>query len=274
VRLHDGLGSADRLSLVPPNGTHFPIVEYEAYRATAAFISSDGHIVQYYTTLKAGAPNSDQAMHAIPSLRASVASIGQRLGAVQTGVLGDAAGNYDESNTSNHDLRIIIPAVLAVIALILGVQLRSVVAPCYLIASVALSYFAAFGLAVLVFIIGFGHSGVNYILPFLLFVFLMAIGEDYNILLMGRIREEARQGSLDQAVSRALVGTGTTITSAGLVLAGTFTALSVASGTIRDIGIALAAGIVLDTFIVRTLLVPSTVLLLGRWNWWPAGPPG
>ncbi|MHB8450691.1 MAG: MMPL family transporter, partial [Mycobacteriales bacterium] len=154
--------------------------------------------------------------------------------------------------------------------------MRSVVAPLYLIASVALSYFAALGLAVLIFIEIAGHGGLTFILPFLMFLFLLALGEDYNILVMSRIREEAHHFPLREAVRRALTATGTTVTSAGLVLAGTFEVFAIAGGggpggsQIRDIGTGLALGVLMDTFLVRTLLVPSTVALLGRWNWWPS----
>jgi len=154
--------------------------------------------------------------------------------------------------------------------------MRSLVAPLYLIASVALSYFAALGLAVIVFIEIAGHGGITFILPFLLFIFLLALGEDYNILVMTRIREEAHRMPLRSAVSRALGVTGTTVTSAGLVLAGTFAVFAVVGGRgsggsqIRDVGIGLAVGVLMDTFVVRTVLVPCTVVLLGKWNWWPS----
>jgi len=117
-----------------------------------------------------------------------------------------------------------------------------------------------------------GHElGVNFTLPFFMFVFIMALGEDYNILVMSRIREEAVRLPLRRAVSVAMGMTGTTVTSAGLVLAGTFGVLAVGtSGQVRQIATGLALGVLLDTFIVRTLLVPSTVVLLGRWNWWPS----
>jgi uncharacterized membrane protein YdfJ with MMPL/SSD domain len=117
-----------------------------------------------------------------------------------------------------------------------------------------------------------GHSaGLNFILPFLMFLFLLALGEDYNILVMTRIREEA-QLPLREAVTTALAATGPTVTSAGLVLAGTFAVFAVAGGSsqIQQIGIGIAVGVLMDTFLVRTLLVPSTVVLLGRWNWWPS----
>jgi putative drug exporter of the RND superfamily len=159
---------------------------------------------------------------------------------------------------------------------ILALVLRSLVAPLYLIASVGVSYLAALGLSVLVFI-KLGHSGgLVFFMPFLMFIFLLALGEDYNILVMTRIREEVREYPLREAVRRALSRTGTTVTSAGLVLAGTFLVFTIVAGSgsggaqIRDIGFGLALGILMDTFLVRTLLVPSTVVLLGRWNWWPS----
>jgi RND superfamily putative drug exporter len=109
-----------------------------------------------------------------------------------------------------------------------------------------------------------------------MFIFLLALGEDYNILVMTRIREEARHLSLREAVHRAMEATGTTVTSAGLVLAGTFGVFAVVGARTQggsqfvNLAVGLALGILMDTFLVRTLLVPSTVLLLGRWNWWPS----
>ena len=155
-------------------------------------------------------------------------------------------------------------------------MLRSLVAPLYLILSVGLSYLSALGVSTIVFIDIGGEVGLTFILPFLMFIFLLALGEDYNILVMTRIREEAHGLALRGAVVRAVARTGPTVSAAGLVLAGTFGVLAVAGGTgssgaqIRDIGVGLAVGILMDTFLVRTLLVPSTVALLGRWNWWPA----
>jgi putative drug exporter of the RND superfamily len=139
---------------------------------------------------------------------------------------------------------------------------------------VVLSYLAALGVATIAFIYIGGDSGISFILPFLMFVFLFALGEDYNILVMTRIREEARHLPLRDAVVKAVGRTGSTVTSAGLILGGTFIVLAAASsgaeaGQIRAIGLGLAAGILMDTFLVRTLLVPATVTLLGRFNWWP-----
>src|SRR5450755_3186210 len=154
--------------------------------------------------------------------------------------------------------------------------MRSLVAPLYLIASVALSYLAAFGVSVLLFQDAAGAGGLPYFIPFLMFVFLLALGEDYNILVMTRIREEAGHVPLRQAVTRALERTGSTVTSAGLVLAGTFGLVAVVeagqpgAGVYVDLLASLASGILMDAFLVRTLLLPSTVVLLGRWNWWPS----
>jgi len=132
------------------------------------------------------------------------------------------------------------------------------------------------GLSVLIFQHATGAGGLYFFIPFLMFVFLPALGEDYNILVMTRIREEASDVPLRQAVTRALERTGSTVTSAGLVLAGTFGCFAVVVGgqpggnVYRDILASLAIGILMDAFLVRTLLVPSTVALLGRWNWWPS----
>ncbi len=175
------------------------------------------------------------------------------------------------SAISGSDIIRIAPVVLVVLTLLLALLLRSLIAPLYLVASVALSYLASLGLAVLVFVVGGHELGINFTLPFFMFVFIMALGEDYNILVMSRIREEAAGRPLREAVASALATTGTTVTSAGLVLAGTFGVLAVAtSGQIRQIGTGLALGILLDTFVVRTLLVPSAAVLVGRWNWWPS----
>ena len=188
---------------------------------------------------------------------------------------GEAPALYDISAISNSDLAHVIPIAIIVIGVLLALVMRSLVAPLYLIASVALSYFAALGLAVILFIELGNSGGITFILPFLLFIFLLALGEDYNILVMTRIREEAHRMPLRDAVSRAIGVTGTTVTSAGLVLAGTFTVFAVVGGRgsggsqIRDVGVGLAVGILMDTFVVRTVLVPCTVVLLGRWNWWP-----
>ena len=274
--LHALLGPPGALPAAPPPDVNVPLAAYEAYRATGNYVSRDGHIVQFAAGLKAGDPGSTAALNAVPDIRAETAQVARAIGAVDWGVGGEAPALYDISAISDSDLARVIPLAIVVIGLLLALVLRSLVAPLYLIASVALSYFAALGLAVLIFIKIGGDSGLTFFLPFLMFIFLLALGEDYNILVMTRIREEAQKLRLRDAVTRAIGATGTTVTSAGLVLAGTFLVLTVVGGRgsggsqILDIGIGLALGILMDTFLVRTLLVPSTVVLLGRWNWWPS----
>ena len=277
--LHTALGNPRALPPVPPAGAGgggVPLAVYEAYRATAQYVSPDGETIQFATGLKAGDPSTTAAMHAVPSIRTEAATVARTLGASAYGVGGEAPAFYDISAISDSDLARVVPVAIVVIGLLLCLVMRSLIAPLYLIASVALSFFAALGLSVILFIKLGGDSGLTFILPFLMFIFLLALGEDYNILVMSRIREEAHHLPLREAVSRALGATGTTVTSAGLVLAGTFSVFALVGGRgsggsqIRDVGVGLALGVLMDTFIVRTVLVPCTVILLGRWNWWPA----
>jgi len=278
--LYAALGPADRLPPTPAPGSllggRIPAQAYELYRVSANFVSPEGRTVMFSTGLLAGDPGSTAAIGAIPAIRVATTSIQHSVGATASGVAGQAAALNDISSISTSDLKLIIPIAIAAIGLLLALVLRSLIAPLYLIASVGISYLAALGLSVLVFIKA-GHSGgLVFFMPFLMFIFLLALGEDYNILVMTRIREEAHRLPLRQAVAKAIGVTGTTVTSAGLVLAGSFIVLTFAAGSgsgasqVRDIGLGLALGILMDTFLVRTLLVPSTVVLLGKWNWWPS----
>jgi RND superfamily putative drug exporter len=270
--LYQRLGPPAALPPTEPSSLSLSPQVYNVYRATAQFISPDGRTVQFYTTLAAGDPTSATALQAIPSVRQAVIQVAQAVGASDSGVSGIAAASYDVSSASDSDLLHIVPVVLLLIAILLGIVMRSVIAPLYLVVSVALSYGASLGLAILIFIWAGGQAGLDFVLPFLMFIFLMALGEDYNILVMSRIREEAHTTSLHEAVRRALNATGTTVTSAGLILAATFGVAGLVGSTeqLRQLGTGIAVGILLDTFLVRTLLVPSVVALLGRWNWWPS----
>jgi putative drug exporter of the RND superfamily len=276
AQLYAQLGPAGQVSPVPPSGGDISPSLYEAYRATAGYVSPDGLTVQFAVKLAAGDPQSTAAMNTVPALRDATKDVSRTLGAADWGVAGQAAVSYDISRTSSSDLRRVIPIAIVAIGVLLALVLRSLVAPFYLIVSVVLSYFAALGTAVLVFIRLGNSLGLTFMLPFLLFIFLLALGEDYNILVMTRIREEAQHLGLREAVAHALNATGSTVTSAGLVLAGTFALFAIVGGSgpagsvARNIGTGIAIGILLDTFLVRTLLVPSTVVLLGRWNWWPS----
>ena len=165
----------------------------------------------------------------------------------------------------------VLPLILAAIGVVLAVLLRSLIAPLYLMATIAFTYFATLGLAVVVFLLVFGHAGIGPSVPFFLFVFLNALSVDYNIYLMSRIREEAKTSTLVQATGHGLARTGPVITSAGLILAGTFSALmTLPLEDLVQLGFAVAVGVLIDTFITRTLIVPALVAVFGRWNWWPS----
>jgi RND superfamily putative drug exporter len=276
VALHARLGDPRSLPALPPPGAGVDAPTWAAYRAESQFISPDGRTVRFTASLAAGDPDSNTALAQVPAIRAAVAAAARASGATAWGLAGDAAVTYDVSRVSGQDLLRIVPVAIIVIGLLLALVLRSAVAPVYLIASVVLSYLAALGVAVLVFQGTGARGGLPYFVPFLMFLFLLALGEDYNILVMSRIREEAAQRPLRQAVSVALSRTGSTVTSAGLVLAGTFGVFAVVvslqpgGAPYRAVLFSLAIGILMDAFLVRTLLVPSAVALLGRWNWWPS----
>jgi RND superfamily putative drug exporter len=271
ARLEARLGPPEDAPAVEPANLHVRPSAYAAFLSTAQYISRDGRTVLIATTLRAGSAGSTGALQAIPQVRTLVADVAGQVGATRNGVTGEAAGAADVSAVSGRDVVRVVPVVLLLLTLLLALGLRSLIAPLYLVASVALSYLGSLGLAVLIFQVVAGEPGVNFALPFFLFVFIMALGEDYNILVMGRIREESAGLPPHEAVRRAILATGGTITAAGLVLAGTFGVLAVVtSGQVRQIGTGLALGILLDTFVVRTLLVPSMAILLGRRNWWPS----
>ena len=179
-----------------------PVAAYDVYRATAAYVSADGRTIQFQTGLKAGDPSSTAAMNAVPAIRDAAAVAAGRIGAADYGVAGEAPAFYDISQISDSDLIRVIPIAIVVIGILLALVMRSLVAPVYLIASVGLSYLAALGLSVLIFVKIAGDGGLTFILPFLMFIFLLALGEDYNILVMSRIREEAHHYPLREAVSR------------------------------------------------------------------------
>ncbi len=275
--LHQKLGAPQRLPTEEPAALQgkLPTALYNAYRGTAQYISLDSQTIAFVTVLKDSGSGSAE-ISAVPGLRASVNQAAQAAGAVQNGVFGLNEYAFDVEQISSSDLGRIIPLVVVLIALLLAIVMRSLIAPLYLVVSVVLSYLATLGLVAIVFVRLGGQDGIQFILPFLLFVFLMALGSDYNILVMTRIREEAHTKPVRQAVNDAMSVTGATVTTAGTILAGTFAVLAIAGGgsanggQVQQIGFGIAAGVLMDTFLVRTLLVPSVVVLLGKWNWWPS----
>ncbi|MDH4352850.1 MAG: MMPL family transporter, partial [Actinomycetota bacterium] len=183
---------------------------------------------------------------------------------------GTSAINYDTQQASKRDNRVVIPLVLLVIFLVLVLLLRALLAPVLLIATVVLSYFATLGLSAIAFELrGFPGSDASF--PLFTFVFLAALGIDYNIFLMTRVREESIKTRTRRGILKGLTVTGGVITSAGVVLAATFLVLGVLPLVfLQQIGFAVAAGVLLDTLIVRSLLVPASSYELGRRIWWPS----
>ena len=197
------------------------------------------------------------AVHAVPGANALVG--------------GYTAISLDVKRASAHDRNLIIPLILLVVLIILGLLLRALVAPLILTATVVLSFAAALGVSAFFFDHVFGFGGGDTTLPLFVFIFLVALGIDYNIFLMTRVREEAIKHDARHGAIIGLAATGGVITSAGFVLAGTFAVLATIPSTVlTEIGFAVAFGILLDTIVVRLLLVTALNLDVGRHMWWPS----
>ncbi|WP_371673385.1 MMPL family transporter [Streptomyces sp. NBC_00289] len=183
---------------------------------------------------------------------------------------GYTAQRYDTLRTAERDRTLIVPVVLAVIFVILAGLLRSLLMPALLVATVALNFLATLGVSALVFPHVFGFTGTDPSVPLYGFVFLVALGVDYNIFLMSRVREESLRHGVRQGALRGLVTTGGVITSAGVVLAATFAALGVIPlAFLAQIAFIVAFGVLLDTLVVRSLLVPALARDIGPRAWWP-----
>ncbi|MGH3329311.1 MAG: MMPL family transporter, partial [Streptomycetales bacterium] len=194
--------------------------------------------------------------HAVPGAHAEVG--------------GSTAINLDVQRAAQRDWRVIIPLVLVVVLAVLIVLLRSLVAPVMLVATVVLSFAAALGVSALIFSYLLGFGGADSTFPLYAFIFLVALGIDYNIFLMSRVREESVRLGTRGGLLAGLAVTGGVITSAGVVLAATFSVLTVPPlVALIEMGVAVAFGVLLDTFVVRSVLVPALGLDLGRALWWP-----
>jgi RND superfamily putative drug exporter len=212
-------------------------------------------------------PYGNAAMDRVADIRRLVAHPAPGL----TGLVGHgSAARLDYLDSSKRDLRVVAPLVLAVVLVLLAVLLRALVAPLFLLASVVLSFLGSLGLSMLAFRYLFDQPNFDPEVPFIVFIFLVALGSDYTIFLMSSVREEAAKLGTRTGLLRALVSTGPVITSAGLILAGTFAALTVLPlWLLFQIGFAVAVGVLLDTFLVRSVLVPALTWLLGERSWWP-----
>jgi RND superfamily putative drug exporter len=212
-------------------------------------------------------PYSTTALGAISPLRRAV----QATGGSAVTVGGPTAEDYDLRQASSRDTRLLVPLILAVVLLILVILLRALVLPLLLIATVVVSYLAALGLSSLLFDLVFGFPGTDPSFPLLAFLFLVALGVDYNIFLTARIREDTPRHGTHEATLRGLAVTGGVITSAGVVLAGTFLVLGVLPlVALTEIGLVVALGVLIDTLVVRSVLVPALLLDIGDRAWWPS----
>ena len=252
ARSTDGVASAGAVSASGRPGAGKPLVV-------------DGR-VRIDATLTAAA-DSDAAKDTVERLRTRVHAVS----GADALVGGYTAQQYDTQQTAARDRTVIVPIVLAVILLILMLLLRSLLVPVLLVATVGLNFLATLGVSALVFQHLLGFSGTDASVPLYGFVFLVALGVDYNIFLMSRVREEALVHGNRQGVLRGLTTTGGVITSAGVVLAATFAALMVIPlAFLVQIAFIVAFGVLLDTLVVRSLLVPALMIDIGPRAWWPS----
>jgi RND superfamily putative drug exporter len=211
-------------------------------------------------------PDSVEAREIIPTMREAVRAIDP---SVLVG--GSTAVAFDTDVAANRDNRTIIPIVLVIITIILGLLLRSILSAALLLGTVVLSFFATLGACQLVFENIFGFKGADTSFPLFAFIFLVALGIDYNIFLMTRVREESAKIGTRAGIIKGLTVTGGVITSAGIVLAATFAVLGVLPLVfLAELGFAVAFGVLLDTLIVRTILVPALAYDIGGKIWWPS----
>ncbi len=228
--------------------------------------STNGRIAQVDVVLSKD-PLNKSALDIVPMMRHAVEDVP---GATVL-VGGTSAINFDVDEANQHDLEIIAPLALLVMAVILAILLQALVAPLVLLASVVLSFACTLGVSILFIRYVVGDAGFDSSIPIFAFIFLVALGIDYTIFLMARVREEARRHGTREGMLRALSATGPVITSAGVILAGTFSVLMTLPVSFTfDLGFMVALGILLDTFIVRTIMVPAAVEVIGDKIWWPS----
>lgn len=246
-----------------------------SFLAGQRLVSADRTTTKFEVVLNED-PYDIEAMDAVPRLRETVRdAVGvSSLSGATAVVGGESATNYDSRTATIRDFQVIAPIVIAAIWVILAILLGSLVAPTYLVISVVLSFAAALGISIVIFENVFGHDGMAFdSIPFI-FVFLIALGADYNIYIMSRVREETRTRGLAEGTRYAITRTGGVITSAGIILAGTFSVLTTFPLLdLFQLGFTVMLGILIDTFVVRAIMVPAIVMKLGEINWWPSKTP-
>ncbi|MFN6554556.1 RND family transporter [Mycolicibacterium septicum] len=251
---------------IPPEVLGLP----EFKKASAAYVSPDGRSVRYLVQTKLN-PFSSEAMDQVNQIQdiARGAQPNTTLADASISMGGFPAGLRDTRDYYQQDIRFIMTATLIVVLLILMLLLRSLIAPLYLVGSVVVSYFAALGISVLVFQNLLGQQ-LHWSVPPLAFVVLIAVGADYNMLMVSRLRDES-PNSTRYGVIRTLSSTGGVITAAGLIFAASVAGLMFSSiGIVVQGGFMIGVGILLDTFVVRTITVPAIAALVGKANWWPS----
>jgi RND superfamily putative drug exporter len=234
------------------------------------FMSPDGHATRFLIQTKLN-PFTTAAMDQVNSIvnAARSAQPNTALADAKVSMTGMTVALRDTRDYYNHDTGFIVVATIIIVLLILMALLRAIIAPLYLILSVLISYASALGIGVIVFQFLLGQE-LHWSCPGLTFILLVAVGADYNLLLISRIRDESPHG-VRSGVIRTVGSTGAVITSAGLIFAASMFGLTLASiSTMVQIGFIIGAGILLDTFLVRTITVPAMAALAGRANWWPS----
>lgn len=238
----------------------------------ADYISKNEKSVILNVELEYG-PYSNEAIDTIDEIRETVQFTLNNTGLedATTYVGGTTAGVKDLLDTQRKDFIFIIMIVLIAIYIILALLMRSLVTPLYMVGTIILSFATTMGITYAVFKYGFGYDGLVSTVPIYGFVILIALGVDYNIFLMTRIRYEYEQGkSTNEAIRNGLSSTGSIITSCGIIMAGTFSAFLISPmKTFLELGFAIVVGLLLDTFVIRTLLVPAIAQRVGEMNWWP-----
>jgi RND superfamily putative drug exporter len=236
---------------------------------STARLSGDGRVAHLAVTLTSP-PESDRALSVVGGPLRDAAHADAP--AASTALVGGITSVYvDIKAAMSRDYKVVFPVAALLIMLILGVLLRSLLAPVYLMISVGLGFAATLGATTLIFQDAAGHSGLIFLLPLIMYMFVVALGTDYNILMMARLREEAKEGhDARAALALAIRHTGPTIAAAGVILSGSFAVLMLAGNSLlAEMGFAIAFGIAVAAFAMATLLTPALTALIGHAAWWP-----
>lgn len=278
---HFSKGSLAKVQvLVKTDGKTLPLDQKLGELANISSVSEpaantkDSSIVSYNVELAMN-PYSIEALDMIPVIRSaaeqSLSDAGIADAADKVWIAGATAEQYDTRHETTNDAYIIIPVIIGMIALLLLLYLRSFVAMLYLMGTVLLSYFSALGIGWLVVHYLFGAEAIQGLIPLYAFVFLVALGEDYNIFMVSSIWKKSNTMPLNRAIVEGVAQTGGVITSAGIILAGTFAVLATLPiQVLVQFGTVTAIGVLLDTFIVRSFLVPALTVWIGKWVFWPS----